>query len=152
MNFYSKVVAIADAYDAMTTNRVYQRALLPTAALKILMDGAGTKFDPLLVKAFVNTVGIYPVGTLLRLKSGEMAIVTAASTDPARLVLPKVKIISNATGTFTDDGEDIDLSQGTAPTSGREIEMVLRPEDYRINVAHYLFHDAAEAKGAVPSA
>jgi HD-GYP domain-containing protein (c-di-GMP phosphodiesterase class II) len=144
LNFYSKIVAIADAYDAMTTNRVYQRALLPTAALKVLMDGAGTKFDPLLVKAFVNTVGIYPVGTLLKLSSGEMAIVTSANTDPAKLVLPKVKVIAGATGVFTDEGAEIDLAAQPPGEPERRIEKILRPEDYRVNVAHYLFGDAAE--------
>lgn len=152
MNFYSKVVAIADAYDAMTTNRVYQPAILPTEALKTLMDHAGTKFDPLLVKAFVNTVGIYPVGTVLRMKSGEIAIVTSANTDPAKLALPKVRIIADAQGKFSDEGLEIDLSQEQEQPPGFEIQTVLRPENYRINVVHYLFKDALENDASPPPA
>ncbi|MFH1262293.1 MAG: HD-GYP domain-containing protein [Pseudomonadota bacterium] len=153
MNFYSKVVAIADAYDAMTTHRVYQRAMLPTIALRTLIDNAGTKFDPLLVKAFVNTVGIYPIGTVLRMKSGEISIVMAPNTDPTRLSMPVVKIIADAAGKFFDDGPEIDLCQQTETLPRWAIQMVLRPEDYRINTVHYLFKEAGRAPTApAPSA
>lgn len=144
LNFYSKVVAIADAYDAMTTNRVYQRALLPTAALQILLEHSGTKFDPILVKAFINTVGLYPVGTVVRLQSKEIAIVTHPNADPAKLAQPRIRVISTADGKFFNDGAEIDLSEEDVDTS-RSIEMVVRPEDYNINVTHYLFQDAKES-------
>jgi len=140
MNFYSRVVAIADAYDAMTTNRVYQRAMLPTTALKILLDNAGTKFDPLLVKAFINTVGIYPVGSLLRLTNGSLAVVSGVHNVPEKIALPIVKIAADAQGRKIEDGPEIDLAD---PSHGLAIETVLRPEEYRINVAHYLFGDVA---------
>ncbi len=144
MNFYSKVVAIADAYDAMTTNRVYQKALLPTAALKILMDYAGTRFDPLLVKAFVNTVGIYPVGTLLKLQSGRLAMVTTTNRDPAKLALPKIRILTDEKGQKLDSSDEIDLSNQDHLPEKILIEKVVRADEYNINVAHYLFQDVAD--------
>lgn len=140
MNFYSKVVAIADAYDAMTTNRVYQRALLPTQALKILMDNAGTKFDPLLVKAFVNTVGIYPVGSLLQMNTGELAIVTAVTKDPDKLALPTIKIVKDVNGNVIQKGLEVNLAE---QTSELKITEVVHPEDHGINVANILFGDAS---------
>ncbi len=150
MNFYSKVVAIADAYDAMTTNRVYQRAMLPTVALKILMDNAGTKFDPLLVKAFVATVGIYPVGTLVRLNTQELAVVVEVNKDPQKLALPKIQIVANAKGNHIEQGHEIDLAEQNGSAHSVSIEDVLHPEDFSINVAHYLFADAAKKGAPMP--
>lgn len=144
MNFYSKVVAIADAYDAMTTNRVYQRAMLPTYALKILVDNGGTKFDPILVKAFINTVGMYPVGSLLRMTNGSLAVVTAENKDPSKLDRPFVRIAVDSQGNRLEQGPEIDLAD-PAMGAGWDISTILRPEEYRINVAHYLFGDIAES-------
>ena len=152
LNFYSRVVAIADAYDAMTTNRVYQRGMLPTVALKILVDHAGTKFDPLLVKAFVNTVGIYPVGSLVRLNTGALAVVTDITKIPDKLARPTVKIIADEKGRRIEDGETIDLANPTEAQKSLNIETAVHPEDYNINVAHYLFGDAlaAPAEASTP--
>ena len=147
MNFYSRVVAIADAFDAMTTNRVYQRAMLPTAALKVLMDNAGTKFDPLLVKAFVNTVGIYPVGSLLRMTDGSLAVVTAVPANPAKFEFPTVRLAADAQGRRLEKGPEIDLARAAEEGRSLGIDTVVRPEDYHINVTHYLFGEVAAEAG-----
>ncbi|MCB0308620.1 MAG: HD-GYP domain-containing protein [Bdellovibrionales bacterium] len=141
MNFYSKIVAIADAYDAMTTNRVYQKAMLPTIALKILMDNAGTKFDPLLVKAFVNTVGIYPVGSTLELTDGTLAIVVNVHKDPSLLEKPLIKIVSDSAKNIIDNGPEIDLSNIDTVAPGLSISKAVHPEDFGVNVAHHIFSD-----------
>ncbi len=145
LNFYSRVVAISDAYDAMTTNRVYQRGMLPTVALKILMDNAGTKFDPLLVKAFVHTVGIYPVGALVQLNDGSMAIVLQVPTNPEHMEFPTVKVVLDAQGQRHLAGPVINLANTQGTGSALSVVNLVRPEDHNINVAHSLFGDALEA-------
>lgn len=137
LNFYSRVVAICDAYDAMTTERVYQKAKLPNAALRILLDEGGRKFDPLLVKAFINTVGIYPVGSLVRLTTGDLAIVSEVSPNPELLYLPIVIVLKNDNGSIVSNGT---LNLCREVEKGRALGIVnaLDPVQYRINISHYL--------------
>lgn len=73
---FSRIVAIADTFDAMTTDRIYQRRVLPDVALKLMAQGFGTIFDPVVLQAFITCMGAYPVGTLVRLSSDELAVVT----------------------------------------------------------------------------
>lgn len=136
MHLYSRIVSIADAYDAMTTNRVYQKAKLPSEALQILADGSGKKFDPVLVKAFINTVGIYPVGSLVKLSNNHYAIVSEVSKDPELLSKPTVMIVMDPAQRKIK-GPTINL--GKEEGEGIRIVSALDPEDYDINVAHYLF-------------
>jgi HD-GYP domain-containing protein (c-di-GMP phosphodiesterase class II) len=72
---FSRIVAIADTFDAMTTDRIYQRRVLPDVALKIMAQGFGTIFDPTVLQAFITCMGAYPVGSLVRLSSNELAVV-----------------------------------------------------------------------------
>ena len=134
INLFSRIVAIADSYDAMTTDRVYQKAKLPSETLKIISDGSGTRFDPILVKAFINTVGIYPVGSMVVLSNKHYGIVSEVSKDPELLSRPTVIIVMDP-GQRKIKGPSINLSK----EDGIKIVNVVDPEDYNINVAHYLF-------------
>jgi hypothetical protein len=89
------VRAIVDTFDAMTTKRIYQRQHLPDEAIAVLHEGAGTRFDPLLVKAFINCMGIYPVGSTVALRSGELAVVVESNPDPDRIHQPRVRIVTD---------------------------------------------------------
>ncbi len=93
---FSRIVEVADVYDAMTTARPYQKARTPDQAVRVLVKDMGTTFDPLLVKVFVDMMGLFPVGSLVRLVSGELAIVY--EQNEADLTLPKVKIIRDPAG------------------------------------------------------
>jgi len=141
MNFFSKVVSIADAYDAMTTNRVYQRAMLASTALKILADNAGTKFDPVLVKAFIQTVGIYPVGSLFKTQEGKLGVVVQTHKDPAKLARPIIQYLRQETNGLQLAPELIDLSE--EPHAAVEIASMVHPEDVGVNVSNLLFADVA---------
>ncbi|MBN8554027.1 MAG: HD-GYP domain-containing protein [Deltaproteobacteria bacterium] len=72
---FSRIVAIADTFDAMTTDRIYQRRVLPDVALKIMAQGFGTIFDPTVLQAFITCMGVYPVGSLVKLSNDELAVV-----------------------------------------------------------------------------
>lgn len=89
-----RMAAIVDSYDAMTSDRPYRRALSPAAALRQVYEEGGSLFDPELVASFVHTIGVYPVGTLVRLESGHLGVVEEVHHD--NLLLPVVRVIYHA--------------------------------------------------------
>jgi HD-GYP domain-containing protein (c-di-GMP phosphodiesterase class II) len=135
LNFYSKVVSIADAYDAMTSGRIYQKGLLPSEALQIILKGAGKKFDPVLVKAFVNTMGVYPVGSVVQLNNGDIGIVSEISRSLNKSERPKIILIMNKSN-VPYQVKTIDLIE--PQYQKLSIAKAVSAEDYKINVAHYL--------------
>ncbi len=89
-----RMVAVVDTYDAMTSDRPYRAAVSPTAALAQIFEAGGQDFDPEVVSGFVRAVGIYPVGTLVRLESGHLAVVE--ELHPDSLLSPIVRVIYHA--------------------------------------------------------
>jgi HD-GYP domain-containing protein (c-di-GMP phosphodiesterase class II) len=96
ISLFSSIVEVADVYDAMTTVRPYQNARTPDQAIRVLVKDMGTAFDPLLVKVFVDMMGLFPVGSLVRLATGELGIVY--EQNEADLTCPKVKVIQDREG------------------------------------------------------
>ncbi|MFZ3209418.1 MAG: HD-GYP domain-containing protein [Geobacteraceae bacterium] len=92
----SEIIAVADCYDAITTLRVYQNPVNPKAALDELHNLAGSYLDPSLVNKFLELMGKYPVGTLIRLDNNEIAVVFRP--NPANSDAPIVKVIMDANG------------------------------------------------------
>lgn len=87
----AKIVAIADTYDTITSDRPYSKGRSPVQAIKLIFGWSGRHFNETLVKFFVSLLGVYPVGTVLRLESGEVGIVyevsRGSSTKPKILVI-----------------------------------------------------------------
>jgi len=77
----SRLVAVADSYDALTTRRPYRRAETPARAQVILRRGAGSDFDPTMVDLLHQVLGVHPVGSVLRLDDGALALVHVTSRD-----------------------------------------------------------------------
>lgn len=77
IHLYGKIIAIADVFDAVTSNRVYRNALLPHDGLELLYAGAGTLFDKDMVDAFRKAVVLYPVGLTVYLSDGRSGVVSA---------------------------------------------------------------------------
>ena len=96
LNLCTMIVSIADVFDALRSNRPYRQGLA-TARIRAIMDEQNNPaFNQPLLKRFVNIMGLYPVGTLVRLNTEELAVVTAEHpTDPFR---PQVKILTNPHG------------------------------------------------------
>ena len=86
-----RMASIVDTYDAMTSDRPYRPAISPSVALGQLFEESERQFDPALVSAFVRTVGVFPVGTLVLLESGHLAVVD--STNPENSMAPVVRVI-----------------------------------------------------------
>ncbi|MFB6467523.1 HD-GYP domain-containing protein [Cytobacillus sp. Hz8] len=73
---YGKIIAVADVFDAVTSNRIYRRAMLPHAGLEILYSGVGNLFETHIVEAFRRSVAIYPVGLTVELNDGRKGVVS----------------------------------------------------------------------------
>lgn len=94
LSFYTKVVSIVDAYDAMTSRRCYSSGTTSAEALRILYENSDSQFDRRLVIKFIECIGIYPPGALVEMSSGEVGIVL--SVDPGHRLLPKVALLLDA--------------------------------------------------------
>ncbi|MDH4227869.1 MAG: HD-GYP domain-containing protein [Deltaproteobacteria bacterium] len=105
----SIIVCVADAYDALTTLRVYQKPYQPVEAIKILKGLSGKHFDPATILAFENMIGMYPVGTLVRLSTNEVGIVTKVNN--AAFDKPTIKIMYSADGSELPMPKETDLSE-----------------------------------------
>lgn len=93
MTKLSKIVSVADVYDAITSDRLYRRAMSPNDALEYIMAGTGTQFEYEIVDKFVKRVVPYPEGTLVKLNNGEIGVVEESIVNfPLR---PKIKIIKS---------------------------------------------------------
>jgi putative nucleotidyltransferase with HDIG domain len=89
---FSKIISIADVYDAITSARSYHKGMMPSDALKIIFSWSGKHFNNTLVKFFISIMGVYPVGTLVVLNTNELAVIFEPNkSDPMR---PKVLIVS----------------------------------------------------------
>lgn len=111
----SMIVTVADAYDALTTLRVYQRPHHPVEAIKVMNSLSGKHFDPNTLKTFIGMIGFYPVGTVVRLSTNDIAIVI--KINPANGLYPTVKVVYGGDGKQIDKPYEIDLSAGDAPPS-----------------------------------
>ena len=92
-DIFSRIVTIADVYAAMTTQRPWRNAFMPDEALGMMSREANRRFDPALMKVFVNTLGLYPVGTLVRLDSGDLGIVIYGGGEGERLNRPIISLL-----------------------------------------------------------
>lgn len=88
---FARLIAIVDAYDAMTSDRCYRDGMSPADAARILYKNRGQQFDADMVEAFIRMIGVYPPGSLVELNTGEVALVI--STHPGRKLKPKVEIL-----------------------------------------------------------
>lgn len=112
-NKLSRIISIADVYDAMTSDRPYRPAMMPSEVMEYLMGGAGTLFDPELVSLFTRKVAAFPLGTCVLLSNGLTAIVVENYEDCG--LRPKIKVISSdvADPTYLDLKNDKSLSNLT---------------------------------------
>ncbi|AKL96701.1 metal dependent phosphohydrolase [Clostridium aceticum] len=106
---FSRIVAICDVYDALTSHRVYRPGIPPHDAIEYLITMGYHQFDCDLVKIFLKQISIYPVGTLVKLRSGEEGIVVNSHEDfPTR---PVVRVLRDALGNPIEIRKNVDLTE-----------------------------------------
>jgi HD-GYP domain-containing protein (c-di-GMP phosphodiesterase class II) len=139
LSMFSKIVAVADSFDAATSRRVYQpNPWGPADVVKEMRDNPRRGMDPIVVKAFINLTGIYPVGTLVILDSMELGIVHAINPIPEMLSRPIVRIIGDPEGNVQHPGELADLAdKDETGTFRRTIIKTENPERYGIRIGDY---------------
>lgn len=139
LDLFSRIVTIVDVYDSMTSGRVYARMpLTPDEALRRMLQQQGKSFDPVLLKVFINMLGIYPVGSVVILDTSEIGVVMEAK--PEELSRPQVAIIADRFGK-REKVETVDLTKMDEKT-GEYKKTILRtidPHRYKLNVARYIY-------------
>ncbi len=121
ISIHGQMAAIADIYDALSTDRSYSSGIEPTESLRRLLEWPEGKLSPTLVQHFIRCVGIYPVGSLVRLASNRLAVVIEASSEA--LLRPKVRVVYDTKRNCRLPAVDLDLNE-----TGRGEERILNCE------------------------
>ncbi len=130
---FGHLIAVPCVFDRLTRPRPPRKAMLPDQALRLLYNQVNTRFDERIVRLFAGVMGLYPVGTTVKLTSGELAIVVQVSGEPATFAKPRVKVFRSAQGQPADYLVDL-----MAPNEKRGIAGSVDPSEVQINVPQFL--------------
>ncbi len=141
LTLFGKIISIADQYDTLTSSRAYRKSVLsPDRALGYMFDRAGRDYDPILIKVFINIMGVYPVGTLMRLDTDELALVVSS---PSREFSkrPLVCVLEKGSDDSYKKKEIINLDERDPETGNyvREIIETYHPSDLGIQPVQHIF-------------
>jgi putative nucleotidyltransferase with HDIG domain len=134
VNLATALCGIADTYDAMRSMRTYQKMYPSDRIMELMARNDGGQFDPALVRRFIDLMGVYPPATIVRLTSGEVAVVVENDgPDPSR---PTVKVLFDAAGERLEHAELRSLWRGEAAGDGNEdvrIDITVDPATYSLD-------------------
>ncbi len=136
ISLYARLVAVVDAYDAITSDRVYQKGRLHLQAIAILTQARETQFDSTVVLKFIDCLGIYPVGNAIEMKNGEVGVVIEANLN--NKTKPKILMLMDAEKNFIDS-RILELAKNPADKNGEpyRIHKVLRKGEYGIDLYEF---------------
>lgn len=136
IGFFTRIVAIVDAYDAISSDRVYQNGRPHLETIKILSDISGPHLDEGLTIRFIECIGIYPAGSVVEMSNGEVALVV--EVNPKAKIRPKILLLKDADKNPCPE-KLLDLTKMELDASGQRysIKNVVRPEIYGINLLNY---------------
>ncbi|MFZ2955533.1 MAG: HD-GYP domain-containing protein [Candidatus Ozemobacteraceae bacterium] len=107
ISLFGRICAAADVYDALTTDRPYRVAMTPYDAVKIIMSGVDSQFDPEILQAFLRRFSIYPSGSLVLLSDGSVGLVLRP--NPKTVMRPIIKVLKASNGSLVSKRQEIDL-------------------------------------------
>ena len=107
ISLFGRICAVADVYDALTTDRPYRVAMQPYDAMKILVAGIDKHFDPHILNTFIRKFSIYPAGSLIKLNNGCIALVIR--NNPRAVIRPVIKLLTDEKGKHLKERVEIDL-------------------------------------------
>ena len=139
LSLTGRILTIADCYDAMTSSRVYRREpMSPSKVLNMMLSKSGKAFDAVLLKLFVNCVGIIPIGSLVMLETSELAVVLKPAIDKSNAERPFVKIITDPQGNSVDHGREVDLTEKDETGDFRHnIIRLIDNTEYKFDTSRY---------------
>lgn len=126
-HLFSRILAVCECYDALTTGTAWSGALLADEALGEMVERGGTSLDPVLVRSFVNMLGRWPLGTCVLLTTGEVGVVFAAPEDPSQVHQPIVRLLLDSDGRALRQPRLLDLRR--PGTGGQPAPRVARSVD-----------------------
>ena len=139
LSLTGRILTIADCYDAMTSSRVYRREpMSPSKVLNMMLSKSGKAFDSVLLKLFVNCVGIIPIGSLVMLNTNELAVVLKPAADKADTERPFIRVITDPQGNSIDHGLEIDLTEKDETGEFRHnIIRLIDNTEYKLDTSRY---------------
>ena len=117
---FGRIISVVDVYDALTSDRSYRKAMLPSQAFEYILSGYNTMFDPQIVEAFIKKVAFYPVGTCVRLSNGLVGIVV--ENYDSSYLRPLIRVIADKK--LTDDYIDLAHDSSTLNVIIEEIVQI----------------------------
>ncbi len=130
---FGHLIAVPCVFDRLTRPRPPRKAMLPDQALRLLYNQVNTRFDERIVRLFAGVMGLYPVGSTVKLNSGELALVVQVSGEPATFAKPRVKVFRGPQGQPADYLVDL-----AAPNEKRAIVQSVDPSELQLNVPQFL--------------
>jgi len=141
IDYFARIVGIVDVYDSVTTSHNNRGNINSTEALKNMYNWRNEMFDGQLVEQFIQCLGIYPVGSIVELDNGEVGIVIAVALD--KRLQPKLMLVRDQLKKAYTPPRIINLAMhsGDNKSSRYEINKVLEPGDYGIDLKSYLLRE-----------
>jgi putative nucleotidyltransferase with HDIG domain len=136
ISLYGQMAAIVDVYDAITADRCYHKGMETPVALRKLVEWSKFHFNEKLVHAFVRSVGIYPVGTLVKLESEQLGIVI--EQHEKNLLTPRIRVMYDSKRNNPVPPRDIDLSKPDGKGGGDRILGYEEPKNWNIDPLKYM--------------
>ncbi len=142
IGLFGTIGAVVDCYDAISSDRAYRGGMSTHTALRKMYEWRNKDFHPKLVEQFIQCMGIYPIGSVVELNTGEIGVVV--TMNRVRRLKPRVTLVLQPNASPYPSQKTVDLMQHKT-RDGRpcEIERVLEPGTYGINPTHYLPVSAA---------
>jgi len=133
---FARMISIVDAYDAITSDRVYKKGRLHLKAINILMKSSDTHFDASLILKFIDCIGIYPVGNAVEMKSGEVGVVIMA--NPRNKIKPKILMLMNEDKKMINSFV-LDLAENPVDSAGNQygVLKVLAKDEYGLDLYQF---------------
>jgi putative nucleotidyltransferase with HDIG domain len=136
LNLCTMIVSIADVFDALRSHRPYRQGLATSRIRTIMGEQGNPAFNQVLLKRFVNLMGLFPVGTLVRLSTEELAVVVAEHpSDPFH---PQVKVITTSAGEMIDAPPLVKTWRHDGQPHPRSVVEAIDPDEVRIDPLKYL--------------
>jgi HD-GYP domain-containing protein (c-di-GMP phosphodiesterase class II) len=127
---YSRMVTVANRYDKLTKQGLTGDAFKPDRAVMQLLDETGTVLDPFFTRLFVRSLGVFPIGCVVRLSDHAVGVVCARGEDP---LLPTVRVVYDEAGLELEVPLDVDLAMDS-----RDIVEVVDPDSLSMSASDHL--------------